>query len=117
MGGVSEMDRINISDFQKLDLRVGLVQQASPVEGADRLIKMEVDIGEETPRTILAGIRQYYQPEDLVGKKIIVLTNLEPRKMRGLLSDGMLLAASTPDYGSVKYLTIESDLPPGSKIS
>lgn len=111
------MNRINISDFQKLDLRVGLVVQACAVEGADRLIKMDVDVGEETPRVILAGIREYYAPELIIGKKIIVLTNLEPRKMRGFLSDGMLLAASTPDYGSVKYLTIESDLPPGSKIS
>ncbi|MBN1354914.1 methionine--tRNA ligase subunit beta [bacterium] len=111
------MEQIAYQDFEKLDIRTGIVLDASAVEGADRLIQIRVDTGESNPRTVVAGMKQYYLPEEMIGKTIIVLVNLEPRKMRGILSDGMLLAASTPDFGTVKLLTVDGDMPPGSKIS
>jgi methionyl-tRNA synthetase len=111
------MERISYDDFKKLDLRIGHVIAASDIEGADRLILLEVDIGEEKARTIIAGMKAYYRPEDMVGRKIVVLTNLEPRKMRGILSDGMLLAASTLNFEQVKLLSVDGDMPPGAKIS
>jgi len=111
------MEKISYDDFTKLDLRVGEIVSASDVPKADRLIRMEVNIGEETPRVLIAGMKQYYDPEELVGRKIVVLVNLEPRKIRGELSNGMLLAASTPTFETVKLIVPDGDLPPGSKIS
>jgi len=108
---------ISYDDFKKLDLRVGTVLSAEPVEGADRLIRILVDIGEEESRQIVAGLREYYPPSEMVGKQIIVLTNLEPRKMRGVISHGMLLAASTEGFETVKLLTVDREMPPGSRIS
>lgn len=108
---------ITYNDFKKLDLRVGTVVSAEAVEGTDRLIRIMVDIGDEENRQIVAGMREYYQPGELVGKQIIVLVNLEPRKMRGVESQGMLLAASTEGFERVKLLTVDQEMPPGSKIS
>ena len=111
------MERISYSDFQKLDLRIGHIISASEVQGADKLIHLEVDVGEERPRSIVAGMKQYYHPSEMVGRRIVVLINLEPRKMRGLTSDGMLLAASTAGYETVRLLCVDGDMPPGSRIS
>jgi methionyl-tRNA synthetase len=111
------METIPYNDFLKLDIRTGKIIDATAVPDTDRLIQITVDIGEDDSRTIVAGLRQYYQPEEMVGKTIVVLANLEPRKMRGILSNGMLLAASTPGFESVKLLTVDEDIPPGSKIS
>ncbi len=111
------MDRIQYSDFSKLDIRVGKVIAAEAVPEADDLIRMEIDIGEDEKRQIVAGMKQYYQPEDLVGRTVVVLINLEPKKIRGHLSDGMILAASTPGYEEVKLLSVDGNLPPGCKIS
>src|SRR6185503_9384610 len=85
---------IDISDFAKIDLRVGEVKTAERIPKADKLLLITVDIGEERPRQILAGIAQYYEPEKLIGRKIVVVSNLKPRKLRGYESQGMLLAAS-----------------------
>ncbi len=87
---------IAIDDFLKVDLRVAQVKVAERVKGADKLLRLEVDLGYEQ-RQILAGIAKHYEPETLIGRKIVIVANLAPRKMRGLESNGMLLAASLPN--------------------
>jgi methionyl-tRNA synthetase len=109
------MDNITFDDFMKMDLRVAEIKACEEVPGADKLYKLTIDMGEE--RTIVAGIKLYYTKEDLVGKKIAVVSNLEPRKLRGIESHGMLLAASSDDKSSVVLLTLDRDISNGSKIS
>lgn len=98
-----------------MDLRVAEIKSCEDVAGADKLYQLTVDFGEE--RQIVAGIKPYYSKEELVGKKIIVITNLEPRSLRGITSQGMLLAASNEDKSSVVLLTLDKDIPKGSRIS
>ncbi len=88
---------ITIDDFIKVDLRVGEIKVAERVPNADKLLRFEVDLGEAQPRQILAGLAEYYDPEPLVGRKVVVVANLKPRKMRGLESQGMICAASLED--------------------
>ena len=107
------METISYDYFQKLDIRVALVESVEKVPKADKLYKLTIDIGTEK-RTIVAGLAEFYKADELLGKKIIVLTNLEPRKLRGVLSKGMLLAAD--DGKNVSILTIDKDIPQGSKI-
>ena len=83
---------ISFDDFKKLDIRIGTIVVAERIEGADKLLRLEIDLGSEK-KQILAGIAQWYTPDDLVGKQIPILANLEPRMMRGLESQGMMLAA------------------------
>ena len=109
------MDNITFDYFVKMDLRVAEIKVCEDVPGADKLYKLTIDIGEE--RTIVAGIKLYYSKEELVGKKIAVVANLEPRKLRGIESHGMLLAASSEDKSSVVLLTLDRDIANGSKIS
>lgn len=107
---------IQYDDFAKLDLRVGKIVEAVDHPNADKLLVLQVDLG--TSRCQLcAGLRGHYAAEQLVGKTIVVLTNLAPRKMRGEVSQGMLLAASTDDHSKVILLTTDADLPSGSKVS
>jgi len=89
-----ESSQITIDDFGKIDLRVGIVKDAAPVKGADKLLHLHVDIGESQPRSIVAGIALAYKPEELVGRKVVIVANLAPRKLRGLESQGMIVAAS-----------------------
>ena len=84
---------ITYNDFAKLDLRIAKIIKAEEVEGADKLLKITLDVGEMEERVIVAGIRDWYKPEDLVGKLIVYLANLEPRMIRGVESQGMLVAA------------------------
>lgn len=107
---------IAFDDFLKLDLRVGTIKQAEAHPKADKLIVLQVDLGTEQ-RQIIAGIRGHYEPEQLLGKQIAVLANLPPRNMRGLDSQGMLLAASTPDHTQVVLLTLDRPIAPGATIS
>jgi len=107
---------IEITDFAKIDLRVGEVRSAERIPKADKLLLMTVDIGEEKPRQILAGIAQYYEPEQLVGRKIIVVANLKPRKLRGYESQGMLLAASVGEEGKPVIATFGEDVPNGARL-
>ena len=87
-------DQISFPDFVKLDLRVGTITIAKVVEGSERLLKLEVDLGKEIgQRQIIAGMAQFYQAQDLIDKQVVVLVNLEPRKMMGLESQGMIIAA------------------------
>jgi methionine--tRNA ligase beta chain len=105
---------ITIDEFHKVELRVATVKSAEPHPNADRLMVLRVDLGEEE-RQICAGIRSHYAPEDLIGKQIIVVSNLETARLRGLESQGMLLAAS--DEGRVIVLTPEKPVQAGAKIS
>ena len=107
---------IDIGDFSKIDLRVGEVLTAERIPKADKLLLLTVDIGEEKPRQILAGIAQYYDPEQLLGRKIAVVANLKPRKIRGHESQGMLLAASVGDEGKPVIATFTEDVPNGARL-
>ncbi len=107
---------IKYGDFAKLELKVGEIKTAERVEGTDKLVRLSVDVGEEAERTLVAGIGLRYQPEELIGMKIIVLCNLEPRKLKGIISEGMLLAAGEAAE-EVALLTIDGIAPAGSKIS
>ncbi len=113
-GPAAESDQITIDDFIKVDLRVAQVIVAERVPKADKLLRLEVDLGYEK-RQILAGIAQFYEPEKLVGRKIVIVANLAPRKMRGLESKGMLLAASLPDGNPVLASFLE-EVPLGARL-
>jgi methionyl-tRNA synthetase len=93
----STVDFITIDDFLKVELRVGEIKVAERIPNADKLLRFEIDLGEDTPRQILAGLAEYYEPEKLIGRKVVVVANLKPRKMRGLESQGMICAASLED--------------------
>jgi methionyl-tRNA synthetase len=108
-----EAEEITIEDFAKIDLRVAEVLSCEKVEKTEKLLKLEIKIGEET-RTIVSGIAKHYAPADLVGKKVVVVANLQPAKLRGILSEGMLLAASHGE--ALEVLTVEKDLPTGSQV-
>jgi methionyl-tRNA synthetase len=107
--------KIGIEDFAKVELRVGVVKSAEKIAGADKLLKVMVDIGDEV-RQVLAGIAPSYAPEELVGRKVVVVTNLAPRKMRGVESNGMLLAASAGPDGKAVLCTFAEDIPAGAKV-
>jgi methionyl-tRNA synthetase len=107
---------IEYGDFEKMDLRVAEVENVEEIEGADKLYKLTVSIGEEV-RTICAGIKEHYSREDLKGKKIIVLTNLAPRTLRGVESQGMLLAASNKDHSKISLISPDQDMDPGDSVS
>ncbi|HEY4424512.1 MAG TPA: methionine--tRNA ligase subunit beta, partial [Pyrinomonadaceae bacterium] len=107
---------IEIDDFAKVDLRVGQVLSAERIPKADKLLLMKVDIGEEQPRQILAGIAQYYEPEKLIGRKVVIVANLKPRKLRGLESQGMVVAASYGEEGRPVIATFTEDVPNGARL-
>jgi len=106
--------KIGIEDFAKVELRVGQVKSAEKVAGADKLLKLMVDIGEEV-RQIVAGIAIAYQPEELVGRKVVIVANLAPRKLRGVESNGMIVAASTAE-GKPVLCTFAEEVPVGAKL-
>ena len=105
---------ISIDEFRKIELKIGTIKSAEPHPNADKLMVLQIDLGSEQ-RQICAGIRNQYTPEELVGKQIVVVANLETAKLRGLESQGMLLAAS--DEGRVIILTPEKSVQAGSKVS
>lgn len=108
---------ITFEDFKKVELRVAEIKAVEDIPEADKLYRLSIDLGEEQ-RTLVAGIKLHYpEKEQLIGKKIAVVTNLEPRSLKGVESQGMLLAASTPDKSSVVLLTLDKDVPNGSAIS
>ncbi len=110
---VPESEEITIDDFMKVDLRVAQVLQAEPVKKADKLLKLQLDLGYEQ-RQVVSGIAQYYKPEELVGKRVICVTNLKPVKLRGELSQGMILAGSQD--GVLALASVAESLPLGSKV-
>lgn len=107
-------EKITYEDFKKIDLRTAKILEAVRVEGSDKLVKLQIDVGELGKRQLVAGIGTVYEPEILVGKQIVIVANLEPRKLMGHESQGMLLAASDED-GPV-LLCPESEVIPGTGI-
>jgi methionyl-tRNA synthetase len=105
---------ITYDEFKKVDMRVGIVKEAAAVDGSDKLIRMQVDVGGNV-RQIVSGIRQWYAPEDMVGKTIVVVANLKPAKIFGTLSEGMLLAAEAD--GELKVVTLDGALKSGTQVS
>ncbi|MBC7959298.1 MAG: methionine--tRNA ligase subunit beta, partial [Vallitaleaceae bacterium] len=105
---------IGIEDFAKIKLTVGEVLKCERVEGSDKLLVSQINIGKEV-RQIVSGIAKFYTPEDMIGKKVIVITNLKPVKLRGVMSEGMILAASDEE-GRLKIATIDGDIEPGSEV-
>lgn len=109
-------DKIPFTDFEKIDLRVGAILEVENHPKADKLYVLKVDLGEENPRTIVAGLRTHYTHEDLKGKQAIFVANLEPVVLRGIESNGMILAASNEEKTNVFFLKPEKQIKPGSKI-
>ncbi|HEV2489071.1 MAG TPA: methionine--tRNA ligase [Candidatus Acidoferrales bacterium] len=107
--------KIAIEDFAKIEMRAGVVKSAERVAGADKLLKLLVDIGEEV-RQVVAGIAVAYTPESLIGKKVVVVANLAPRKLRGVESNGMIVAASVGPEGKPVLCTFTEDVPPGARL-
>jgi len=108
-------NKITIDDFLKVELRVGQIRVAEKVKGADKLLRMEVDLGTEV-RQIVAGIAKAYEPEKLIGRKVVIVANLQPRKLRGLESNGMIVAASLGDEGQPVLAGFLEDVPVGAKL-
>lgn len=106
--------KISIDDFAKIELRVGQVKVAEKVQGADKLLRLEVDIGTET-RQLVAGIAEAYAPETLIGRKVVIVANLAPRKLRGLESNGMIVAASL-EGGKPVLASFLEDVPVGARL-
>ena len=114
---VQEKGYITIDELDKVELKVGQIKEVSRVEKADKLYKLSVDVGEKELRTIVSGLVPYYKEDELLNKQIVVVTNLKPAKLRGIMSNGMLLAAG--DFDVVKLLTLDNnagDLENGARI-
>ncbi|RMG47947.1 MAG: methionine--tRNA ligase [Acidobacteria bacterium] len=114
-GKEAEDGLISIDEFMKVRLRTARVVACEPHPNADKLLRLEIDLGGER-RQLVAGIAKHYRPEELLGRTIVVVANLKPAKLRGLVSQGMLLAASAPD-GAVRLLTVDGEVPPGCPVS
>ena len=109
---------VEVADFAKLDIRVAKVAAAEEVEGADRLLRLTLDLGDGRPRNVFAGVRGHYQAADLTGRNVIFLANLKPRKMRFGVSEGMALAASSREDGEARVILLDApDAAPGAKVS
>jgi methionyl-tRNA synthetase len=107
--------KIAIDDFAKVDMRVARVLAAEPVKGASKLLKLTIDVAEAEPRTLVAGIAEAYQPEQLIGRKVVIVANLEPRKLRGITSNGMIVAASV-EGGKPVLAGFLEDVPVGARL-
>jgi methionyl-tRNA synthetase len=108
-------NKISIDDFAKVDMRVGVVLAAERVKGADKLLHLKVDIAEPEPRSIVAGIAEAYAPEALIGRKVVIVANLQPRKLRGIPSNGMIVAASL-EGGKPVLAGFLEDAPVGARL-
>ena len=107
---------ISFEDFEKLDLRVAEIKKIEEIEEADKLWKLTINVGNLGERVICAGIKEHYSQKELKGKKIIIVSNLEPRKMKGILSEGMLLAAVSNGHENISLLTLDKDMENGTRI-
>lgn len=114
---VQDITQIEYEDFVKVQIKTAKVTNVEEIKGADKLYKLTLDDGSEEPRTICAGIKEYYSIEQLAGKTIVIIANLKPRKLRGIESNGMLLAASNSDHTKVSLLSPDQDLGPGCIVS
>lgn len=107
---------IEIGDFAKIELRVGEILTAERVPKSDKLLRFTIDLAEAQPRQVLAGIAEYYEPEKMIGRKVVVVANLKPRKLRGFESQGMILAASIGEQGRPVIATFTEDVPNGARL-
>ncbi|MBW2966092.1 methionine--tRNA ligase subunit beta [Candidatus Woesearchaeota archaeon] len=107
-------DTISYEDFAKLDIRIGTIKQALPHPNADKLIILKIDEGKDELRQLVAGIKESYKPEEIIGKQIVFLANLEPKELRGEISNGMILAAD--DNNKPVLLIPEKEVPNGSIV-
>lgn len=110
-----KLSEITIDDFKKISLKVALVTEAEKVEKSDKLLKMSLKIGDET-RTVVSGIAKFYTPEQMLGKKVVLVYNLKPAKLRGIVSEGMLLCAANEDDTELRLLTVDGDIKDGADI-
>jgi methionyl-tRNA synthetase len=108
------MDQIKYDDFAKVEFMIGEIKEAFDVEGSEKLLKLLVDLGEESLRTVFSGIKQWYSPADLIGKKTVFVTNIKTRKIMGEESQAMIFAAESE--GEISILFLDKDLPVGSKV-
>ncbi|ADI31489.1 methionine--tRNA ligase subunit beta [Staphylothermus hellenicus] len=106
---------VSYEEFMRIDLRVGFVKEAEKVKGSKKLLKLKVDLGKLGERQIIAGLGAWYSPDDLIGKYIVVVANLKPKRIFGLVSQGMLLAADSED-GVPVLLSVEKPVKPGTRI-
>lgn len=115
---MEEKNYISIDDFKKVEMTIGQILEVEIVPDADKLLKLKVNLGEEEPRQILSGIREYFEDEQvLVGKKCPFATNLQPRIIRGLESNGMIVAVSDKNGNGFSLLEVGENITPGSKIA
>lgn len=108
-------DMIDINEFAKIELKVGTVLASEKVENADKLLKSSIQIGNET-RTIVSGIAKYYKPEDIIGKQVVVVTNLKPVKLRGILSEGMILCAYNQEKDKLVIVSPKKKIASGTEV-
>jgi methionine--tRNA ligase beta chain len=109
-------DFVKFTDWEKIDLRVGKIENIEDIQGADKLYKLTINIGTEK-RVVCAGIKEYYKKEEIKGKKCILFVNLKPRLMKGIESQGMILAAVSEDHSKVILIHPEKDIEVGSRVS
>jgi len=114
------MRDITYNDFIKLDLRIAIIRQVKAIERADKLLQLTLDVGDASSgglgeKVVVSGIKSYYSPEELIGKRVVYLANLESRRLRGVVSQGMILAASKND--AIVLLTVDGDIAAGASVS
>ena len=109
-------EKIDYDDFSKVEFKIGVILECEKHPNADRLLVFQVDVGEEKPRQIISSIAEFYQPEDVIGKRVVVVTNLKKAKFRGMESDGMLVCASLENDEDVELLTITKGFPGGTIV-
>lgn len=107
---------ISFSDFDKIEFKLGVILECEKHPKADRLLVFQVDVGEEQPRQIISSIADFYNPEDVINKRVVVVTNLKPAKFRGMESNGMLMCASLVDDEDVELLTITKPFIAGTHV-
>lgn len=113
---IVDQEKIDIEAFAKIELRVAIIEAAEQLPKSKKLLKLQLDVGPLGKRQILSGIAQHYKPEDLIGRKIVIVANLKPATMMGEESQGMLLAASDPEDTVISILRPELDIPAGSRV-
>ena len=110
------MDQIKYDEFAKVEFKIGEIKEAMEVEGSEKLLRLQVDFGEEKLRNVFSGIKKWYQPSDLIGKKTVFVTNIIPRKIMGEESEAMIFAAEDENGENISVLFLDKDLPVGSKV-
>ena len=108
--------KIDYEDFAKIEFKIGVIKDCVKHPNADRLLVFQIDVGENEPRQIISSIAEFYNPEDVIGKRVVVVTNLKKAKFRGMTSNGMLMCASLENDEDVELLTITKDFAGGTKV-